>query len=61
MVDPEETTVARQRNGKHLSSATNCKYYLRIDNLLAMTMTNDRPILSSERAPHNDKTVTIKQ
>jgi hypothetical protein len=24
-------------------------------------MTNDRAVLSSERAPHNDKTVTVKR
>jgi hypothetical protein len=26
-----------------------------------MTLTNDRPILSSERAPHVDRTVTFKE
>jgi hypothetical protein len=25
-----------------------------------MTLTNDRPVLSSERAPHMDRTVTFK-
>jgi hypothetical protein len=25
-----------------------------------MTLTNDRPVLSSERASHKDKTVTVK-
>jgi hypothetical protein len=29
--------------------------------LQTMTLTKDKPILSSERAPHNDKTVTVKQ
>jgi hypothetical protein len=28
--------------------------------LLTVTLTNDRPILSSERATHKDKTVTVK-
>jgi hypothetical protein len=36
--------------------------YLTIDLiLLNMTLTNDRPVLSSERAPHFDRTVTFKQ
>jgi hypothetical protein len=26
-----------------------------------MTLAKDRPVLSSERAPHKDKNVTIKQ
>jgi hypothetical protein len=29
--------------------------------LLTVTLTNDRPVLSSERAPHMDRTVTLKQ
>jgi hypothetical protein len=29
--------------------------------LLTVTLINDRPILSSERAPHMDRTVTVKQ
>jgi hypothetical protein len=28
--------------------------------LLTMTLTNDRHVLSSERAPHKNKTVTVK-
>jgi hypothetical protein len=32
------------------------------DLLLQKTiLTKDRPVLSSERAPHNDKTVTVEQ
>jgi hypothetical protein len=33
------------------------------NDLLLQTMTpaNNKPILSSERAPHKDKTVTVKQ
>jgi hypothetical protein len=27
----------------------------------AETLTKDRPVLSLERAPHNNKTVTVKQ
>jgi hypothetical protein len=32
-------------------------------NLILMTviLTNDRPVISSERAPHVDRTVTVKQ
>jgi hypothetical protein len=26
-----------------------------------VTLTNDRPVLSSKRAPHVDRTVTLKQ
>jgi hypothetical protein len=26
-----------------------------------VTLTKDRPVLSSERAPHKDKTVTVKR
>jgi hypothetical protein len=29
--------------------------------LQTMTLTKDRPVLSSEMAPHNNKTVTVKQ
>jgi hypothetical protein len=29
--------------------------------LLAVTLTKDRPVLSSEKASHKNKTVTIKQ
>jgi hypothetical protein len=29
--------------------------------LQTMTLTKDRPVLSSERAPHNKKTITVKQ
>jgi hypothetical protein len=29
--------------------------------LQIMTVTKDRPVLSSEKAPHKDKTVTVKQ
>jgi hypothetical protein len=29
--------------------------------LQTLTLTKDRPALSSERAPHNNKTVTVKQ
>jgi hypothetical protein len=29
--------------------------------LLTMTLTNDRPVLSSERAPHMDRTETFKE
>jgi hypothetical protein len=29
--------------------------------LLTMTLTKDQPVLSSERVPHRDKTVTVKQ
>jgi hypothetical protein len=29
--------------------------------LQTITLTKDRPVLSSERAPHKDKTVTVKQ
>jgi hypothetical protein len=35
----------------------NCKYKCHV--LLNMTMTNDRPIVSSERAPHFNKTATV--
>jgi hypothetical protein len=42
----------------------NCKYLLHYDKRLT-TADNDsdknRPILSSERAPHEDKTVNVKQ
>jgi hypothetical protein len=38
-------------------------FYIIINDLLiqAMTLTKDRPVLSSERAPHNNKTVTVKE
>jgi hypothetical protein len=29
--------------------------------LQTMTLTEDGPVLSSERTPHKDKTVTVKQ
>jgi hypothetical protein len=29
--------------------------------LQTVTLTKDRPVLSSERAPHNNETVTVKQ
>jgi hypothetical protein len=29
--------------------------------LLTVTLTNDRPVLSSDNAPHMDRTVTVKQ
>jgi hypothetical protein len=29
--------------------------------LQTVTLTKDRPVISSERAPHNNKTVTVKQ
>jgi hypothetical protein len=29
--------------------------------LVTMTLTKDRPVLLSERAPHNNKTVIVKQ
>jgi hypothetical protein len=29
--------------------------------LQTMTLTKDRPVLSSEKASHKDKTVTVKQ
>jgi hypothetical protein len=28
--------------------------------IVTMTLTNDRPVLPSERAPHEDKTITVK-
>jgi hypothetical protein len=36
-------------------------YILTIDLLQTMTLTNDRPVLSDERMPHMDRTVTYKQ
>jgi hypothetical protein len=38
-------------------------FYIMASDLLlqTMTLTKDRPVLSSERAPHKDKTVTVKQ
>jgi hypothetical protein len=36
-------------------------YILTIDLMLTMTLTNDRPVLSSERAHHMDRTVTYNQ
>jgi hypothetical protein len=38
-------------------------FYIMTNDLLMQTMTviKDRPVLSSERAPHNNKTVTLKQ
>jgi hypothetical protein len=37
-------------------------FYIMINGLLLQTVTlkKDRPVLSSERAPHKDKTVTVK-
>jgi hypothetical protein len=29
--------------------------------LQTLTLTKDRPVLSSERTPHKNKTVTVKQ
>jgi hypothetical protein len=47
----------------HLLPCIKCKivniFYIMISNLLLQTMT--RPILSLERAPHKDRTVTVKQ
>jgi hypothetical protein len=40
----------------------NILYIMTNDLLLqTVTLTKDRPILSSERAPHKNKTVTVKQ
>jgi hypothetical protein len=37
-------------------------YILTTDLILQnVTLTNDRPVLSSETAPHIDRTVTVKQ
>jgi hypothetical protein len=36
-------------------------YMLTNDLLLLTDSVNDRPVLSSERAPHMDRTVTFKQ
>jgi hypothetical protein len=38
-------------------------FYIITNDLLmqAMTLTKDRPVLSLERAPHKNKTVTVKQ
>jgi hypothetical protein len=35
----------------------NCKYRRHV--LLSITATNDRPVLSSEKVPHIDKTATV--
>jgi hypothetical protein len=29
--------------------------------MLTVTLTNDRPVLSSEKEPHMDRTITVRQ
>jgi hypothetical protein len=40
-----------------------CIFYIMTSDLLlqTITLTKDRPVLSSERAPHKDETATVKQ
>jgi hypothetical protein len=70
-------SIAMQRHSKHASLTIQVMFSLwsvpkiykkaqpniMINDILLQTMTlkKDRPILSSERAPHNNKTVTVKQ
>jgi hypothetical protein len=52
-VEPFVTTVIRTSN------ATNYVLYIFTNNGRTMTMTNDRPDLSSEGAPDIDKTILV--
>jgi hypothetical protein len=47
---------------KAFAARVNILYVLTADLLLQnVALINDRPVLSSERAPHMDRTVTVKQ
>jgi hypothetical protein len=47
---------------KAFVATINILYVLATDLLLQnVALLNDRPVLSSERAPHMDRTVTVKQ